>query len=56
MLILRKTTIQAIFLSLTAAIYMACAYLIFGSKIDKSEYEFFICFMIKVTPYSLLWH
>lgn len=47
---------QIAFLALSAAIYMAYAYLIFGSKMEKSGLTFFLCSMVVGLLYSLLWY
>jgi hypothetical protein len=48
--------LQTIFLSFAGAIYLAYAYLIFGSKMDKEGMLFFVISMIVGTLYSLLWY
>lgn len=47
---------QLLFLTSAAAIYMAYAYLIFGSKIDKASMPFFFWSMVVGTLYSILWY
>lgn len=47
---------QALFLAASAAIYLAYAYLTFGSKMQKDGFAFFAISMFVGLMYSLLWY